>query len=70
MGGRGGSERNLGGLVHQVGIRLGVKRAPWEGGDKCSRQGPRWAAKAIEANERFFAGVKVLAQLWELQELP
>lgn len=61
--GQGWGEMNLGGLVHSTGVSLGMEPAPSEGGGKCSRQGPRCAAKATAAKKTCFAGVKTLAQL-------
>lgn len=39
VGGRGGGAMNLGGLVHSVGISLGMEPAPWEGGGNAPDRG-------------------------------
>lgn len=62
VGGRGGGAKSRGGLVHSVGIRLGVKWLPGKETASTLNRG-RCAAQATAANETCFAGVKVLAQL-------
>lgn len=48
VGGRGGGEMNLGGLVHSVGISLGKEPAPWEGGGKAPGRGRAVPLKQLQ----------------------